>query len=48
MTGLSKDSVAVPLGLELVDRAWLGDDELRSPNRDVGSATPHLIDAQVL
>jgi mRNA interferase MazF len=25
VTGLSKDSVAVPLGLELVDRAWLDD-----------------------
>ena len=25
VTGLPKDSVAVPLGLELVDRAWLGD-----------------------
>ncbi len=23
VTGLSKDSVAVPLGLELVDRSWL-------------------------
>jgi len=25
VTGLSRDSVAVPVGLELVDRAWLGD-----------------------
>ncbi len=25
VTGLSKDSVAVPLGLELVDRKWLVD-----------------------
>lgn len=25
VTGLSKPSVAVPLGLELVDRMWLGD-----------------------
>ena len=25
VTGLSKDSVAVPLGLELVDRTWLLD-----------------------
>ena len=25
-TGLPKDSVAVPLGLELVDRSWLTDD----------------------
>ena len=25
VTGLPKDSVAVPLGLELVDRAWLDD-----------------------
>lgn len=25
VTGLPKDSVAVPLGLELVDRAWLAD-----------------------
>ncbi len=25
MTGLSQDSVAVPLGLELVDRSWLVD-----------------------
>ena len=24
VTGLPKDSVAVPLGLELVDRSWLG------------------------
>ena len=24
VTGLSKDSVAIPLGLELVDRSWLG------------------------
>jgi len=24
-TGLPKDSVAVPLGLELIDRAWLGE-----------------------
>ena len=25
VTGLPKDSVAVPLGLELVDRSWLAD-----------------------
>jgi mRNA interferase MazF len=25
MTGLPKDSVAVPLGLELVDRSWLAE-----------------------
>lgn len=25
VTGLPKDSVAVPLGLELVDRAWIDD-----------------------
>lgn len=25
VTGLTKDSVAVPLGLELLDRAWLDD-----------------------
>ncbi|MGB3411312.1 MAG: type II toxin-antitoxin system PemK/MazF family toxin [Microthrixaceae bacterium] len=25
VTGLPKDSVAVPLGMELVDRSWLGD-----------------------
>ena len=25
VTGLPKDSVAVPLGLELVDRGWLAD-----------------------
>jgi mRNA interferase MazF len=25
VTGLAKDSVAVPLGLELVDRSWLAD-----------------------
>ena len=24
-TGLPRDSVAVPLGLELIDRAWLGE-----------------------
>ena len=25
VTGLPRDSVAVPLGVELVDRSWLGD-----------------------
>ena len=25
VTGLPKDSVAVPLGLELIDRSWLGE-----------------------
>ncbi len=25
VTGLPRDSVAVPLGLELIDRSWLGD-----------------------
>ena len=25
VTGLSKNSVAIPLGLELVDRSWLGE-----------------------
>lgn len=25
VTGLPQDSVAVPLGLELIDRAWLGE-----------------------
>lgn len=25
VTGLPRDSVAVPLGLELIDRAWLGE-----------------------
>ena len=25
VTGLAKESVAIPLGLELVDRSWLGD-----------------------
>lgn len=31
VTGLTKASVAVPLGLELVDRAWLGDPVGRLP-----------------
>lgn len=30
-TGLTRASVAVPLGLELVDRAWLGDPVGRLP-----------------
>jgi len=30
-TGLSRDSVAVPLGLELIDRDWLGDRSGRVP-----------------
>lgn len=37
VTGLPKDSVAIPLGLELVDRAWLVD---RS-----GAIPPALLDA---
>lgn len=36
-TGLPKASVAVPLGLELVDRSWLGD--------RVGTVPPALLDA---
>lgn len=31
VTGLTRASVAVPLGLELVDRAWLGDPVGRLP-----------------
>ena len=31
VTGLSSDSVAVPLGLELADRAWLGERAGRLP-----------------
>ena len=31
ITGLSKDSVAVPLGLELVDRTWLLDRSAQLP-----------------
>lgn len=37
VTGLPKDCVAVPLGLELVDRAWLTD--------RTGQLPPALIDA---
>lgn len=37
VTGLPRDSVAVPLGLELVDRAWL--------SKFVGKLPPALIDA---
>jgi len=37
VTGLPKDSVAVPLGLELVDRSWLG--------ASIGQLPPALIDA---
>jgi mRNA interferase MazF len=37
VTGLPKDSVAVPLGLELVDRAWLVD--------RTGQLPPALMDA---
>lgn len=32
MTGLPKDSVAVPLGLELIDRAWLSDASAQLPD----------------
>ena len=32
VTGLPKDSVAVPLGLELVDRSWLTDYVGQLPN----------------
>lgn len=31
VTGLPKDSVAVPLGLELVDRSWIGERAGRLP-----------------
>lgn len=37
ITGLPRDSVAVPLGLELVDRSWLGE--------RTGSLPPALADA---
>lgn len=30
-TGLAKDSVAVPLGLELIERAWLGEEAGQLP-----------------
>lgn len=36
-TGLQKESVAVPLGLELVDRFWL--------SQRVGRVPPHLMSA---
>ncbi len=36
-TGLAADSVAVPLGLELVDRSWLAE--------RVGQLSPPLVDA---
>jgi mRNA-degrading endonuclease toxin of MazEF toxin-antitoxin module len=39
VTGLPADSVAVPLGLELVDRSWLGDRVGRLPH-----ALGHAID----
>ena len=32
VTGLATDSVAVPLGLELVDRSWLGERVGRLPH----------------
>jgi mRNA interferase MazF len=32
VTGLPQDSVAVPLGLELVERAWLGEQIGQVPN----------------
>ena len=32
VTGLAADSVAVPLGLELVDRSWLGERVGRLPH----------------
>ena len=37
VTGLPTDSVAVPLGLELVDRSWLGERAGRLP-RALGDA----------
>ncbi len=37
VTGLPRDSVAVPLGVELVDRSWLTD--------RTGSVPPALLDA---
>ena len=37
VTGLPLDSVAVPLGLELIDRAWLSEPEAQLP--------PVLVDA---
>lgn len=37
VTGLSKDAVAVPLGLELIDRGWLVD--------RTGPLPPALLDA---
>lgn len=38
-TGLPQDSVAVPLGLELIDRSWLGASTGRLPR-----ALIHMID----
>ena len=37
VTGLPRDSVAVPLGLELIDRSWLG--------RRTGRLPRHLLEA---
>ncbi len=37
VTGLSKDSVAVPLGLELVDRTWLVDRTGQLPQALIGA-----------
>ncbi len=37
VTGLSKDSVAVPLGLELVDRTWLVDRTGQLPQALMGA-----------
>jgi mRNA interferase MazF len=37
VTGLPKDSVAVPLGLELVERAWLGERAGQLPPALVGA-----------
>lgn len=37
VTGLPRDSVAVPLGLELVDRAWLDDRVGQLPGPLIGA-----------
>lgn len=37
VTGLSRDSVAVPLGLELVDRTWLDDRVGQLPDSLLGA-----------
>ncbi len=42
VTGLASDSVAVPLGLELVDRSWLGERVGRLPRALIGAVDDGL------